>query len=158
MKKYILLPLACSSLLFSCGNESDGNANSATTTQTSNDEDSDQTTTAPNTETTAQKERPRGTIYRCDGFRPGTASEWVQVAYADKENKIVGIWLWDSNNEKKVQVKILEQRFAEGEISGFAGTFEYPGGDKYGFGIVEDRFNISTDDQFQEFEYEGHED
>lgn len=100
--------------------------------------------------------QPRGTIYRCDGFRPGVVSEWVQVDYDNDVNKIHGIWYWNTSDEKPLALTIIKQEFIDGEISGFTGELSFPGDKEIiGFGIIEDRFNLSyPDGRFQEFEYE----
>ena len=84
------------------------------------------------------------------------ASEWVQVDYDNDTRKVNGIWYWNTADEKPQTLTILKQEYVDGEISGFTGELTFPGDkEKIGFGIIEDRFNLSyPDGQFQEFEYE----
>lgn len=97
-----------------------------------------------------------GSIFRCDGFYNGIASEWVQVAFSEEGNDIDGIWYWNSEDESPVKLEILDITFSEGEISGFSGELAFPSGDKYEFGQVEDRFTLThPGGRFQEFDYES---
>lgn len=102
--------------------------------------------------------QPRGSIYRCDGCFPGLTSAWIQVAYNDDVDEIIGIWMWDVKNETKVQVEILEQEIIRGEENGAIGAFKYPGtNDVYGFGLIDVNCNLLIDDNFYQYEYEGFE-
>lgn len=103
----------------------------------------------------AVKLQTSGSIFRCDGFYNGIASEWVQVAFAEEGNDIDGLWYWNSEDENPVKLNILDITFSEGEISGFSGELAFPSGGKYEFGQVEDRFTLThPGGRFQEFDYE----
>ena len=113
---------------------------------------------APEPELHQPQGKPKGAIYRADGARPGMASEWVQVDYDKKVNKINGIWYWNVKNEKPIQVKVLKQEFSsdpEGMISGYDGELSFYKGHKAGFGIIEQTFILEDDGMRVEFEAEG---
>lgn len=116
--------------------------------------------TASSHQDVAPEQRARGTIYRSDGFRPGVASEFIQVAYNDDFDRIVGIWYWNNRDQNKIRLEIVNQEVITGdEISGAAGDLRFPGDSEvYGFGIVEGIFALTdSNDRRQEFDYEDFE-
>jgi hypothetical protein len=147
MKKILLIALFASTFM-ACNKEK--------AAETKSDATATSTTTATTATTTAVDEKPSGTKYRCDGFRPGMASEWVQVKYNSDFTKIEAIYYWNVNNEKPVKLTIHSQEFSKGEISGVTGDVSFPGdSEKVGLGIIEDRLNlIYADKRMQEFEME----
>lgn len=94
--------------------------------------------------------------YRCDGFYPGIASEWIEVTYTD--TKLTALEYWNTQDETHKTLKILKVEYSDpnSEISGISGELEFPGIEgKVGFGGIEDKFNLIFEgDRFQEFEYE----
>ena len=94
--------------------------------------------------------------YRCDGFYPGIASEWIEATYTD--TKLTALEYWNTQDETHKTLKILRVDYGnpEAELSGISGDLEFPGiKEKVGFGGIEDKFNLIFDgDRFQEFEYE----
>jgi len=94
--------------------------------------------------------------YRCDGFYPGIASEWIEATYTD--TKLTAMEYWNTQDETRKTLKILSVDYGnpEAEISGISGELEFPGiKGKVGFGGIEDKLNLIFDgDRFQEFEYE----
>ncbi|WP_027002216.1 hypothetical protein [Hugenholtzia roseola] len=128
--------------------------NQTETSQTEANEASAQSKQMPEKEQVSGK--PRGSIYRCDGFYNGIASEWIQVAFSQDGSKIEGIWYWNTQDENKKALQVSDYQVSKGEISGSTGIVTFPTGEKYGFGQVEDRFNLTHEDgRFQEFEYES---
>ncbi|GAB4402637.1 MAG: hypothetical protein OHK0053_26700 [Microscillaceae bacterium] len=97
-----------------------------------------------------------GLIYRSDGFRPGVASEWVQVDTDPEKNVIRGIWYWSTADENPIRLKIIKQEFSGGEISGYTADVSFPDSPEViKLGIVEDKVNLTwSDEQFQEFTYQ----
>lgn len=92
--------------------------------------------------------------YRCDGFRPGLASEYIQVVVND-ENKITAMYYWNTDDEKKMTLQITSQKFIDGEISALSGAVKFPGSDDpCKFSMLEQNFNLDCDGMFQEFEME----
>jgi hypothetical protein len=148
-KRLIIIILSLALFTFACG----GN----TSKEEKTDTDSSTTTKTPEEpEGEVKATEPRGTIYRSDGFRNGIVSEWIQVAYDDTQDEIAGIWYWNTSDETKVQLKVIKATFSQGEISGVSGKLKFPSDDEeIGFGMIEDRFNLSySDERFQEFEHE----
>lgn len=99
------------------------------------------------------KEWPTQT-YRSDGYRPSVASEWIKVVYSPDQTTINLILYWSSNNETPIELELIESKFENGEDTGWAGIVKSTDGFfEYGFGIVEDRFNLIFDDEgrMQEF-------
>ena len=140
--------LFCAFFVLACGKKSDaGN-------QQSSQEAS--ATTTEKTATAVTENKPKGSIFRCDGFYPGIASEYLQVDFNAEKKKIEAIWYWNTQDEKKISLKIFSQKYTEGEISGFDGELQFPDNDdKVAWGCVEDRFNLThKGDRFQEFELE----
>jgi hypothetical protein len=143
--KRITLAFFISFAVWACGKKADsGNQNASAETQT------EATSKAATTE--AQTE-PRGTVFRCDGFYNGIASEYLQVDFDSEKGKINGIWYWNTQDEKKVPLKVLKQELSGGEISGMTGELQFPNSnDKISWGWIEDRFNLThPGDRFQEF-------
>jgi hypothetical protein len=159
MKKHYLA-LACAFALVACGNSEKETASENTETEV---------TEAVQEETPVEEEKvieevvdenmkPQGSIFRCEGCAPGLDAEYYQVAFSKDGKKIVGLWTWEKMQfekpGKKVKLKILSQEYVNGEISGFTGVFQTPNSSqKYDFGIVEDRFTVSFNGNFEEFEY-----
>lgn len=153
MKKTLLLA-AIGLFLFACEkpNETTTVADPATETT-----EMDAMNETSNEVQETAKAEPNGTIYGCDDCFPGLRGSWYQVDVDWDAKKIHGIWYWDTENEDKKEMKILEQEFSEGEeISGFGGKFEFPSsGNVYDFGIVESNFNVSSGDDFYQYELEN---
>ncbi len=95
-------------------------------------------------------------VFRSDGYRPGVASEWIQVAFNPDGQKILVIWHWDTNNDTPKELKIISQNNVEGEISAVTGKILYGSDtDTASFSIVENTFSLRiSDDQTQEFDQE----
>ncbi|MEN9206508.1 MAG: hypothetical protein Q6K70_11940, partial [Thermostichales cyanobacterium DRC_bins_46] len=95
-------------------------------------------------------------LYRNDGFRPAIVSEWIQVHY-EITHKIAKILYWNTADESPVQLKILNQNYISGEISGYTGELQFPSDNStYPFGILEGEFKLTHPDQrMQIFEYES---
>lgn len=150
MKKTVLF-LATGLLLFACNKNSSTQENEPITNSTEETATNQETTTEA---TTAQE--PNGPIYGCGDCFPGLRGSWYQVSIDWDANKIHGIWYWDSENEKKEELIVLEQHYSEGEeISGYGGKMKFPSsGDVYDFGIVETNFNVSSGDSFYQYEQE----
>ncbi len=104
------------------------------------------------TNVSAQK-LPTGSIYRCDGCSGGITSEYFQIEYNKDFDKVLNIWYWNTSDTKPMIVKIVEQEFVQGEISGFTMTINFPGSnDKYYLGLIEDHANLSDDNgMFKEY-------
>jgi hypothetical protein len=151
MKRHFLL-IFCLLFLAACQAQKEDKAeNTAQTTPNQEVEKKEQT---PEKEQVSNE--PRGAIYRCDGFYNGIASEWIQVALSEDGSKIEGIWYWNTQDENKKMLQVLDYTVSQGEISGSSGKLAFPTGEKYGFGQVEDRFNLTHEDgRLQEFEYES---
>ncbi len=158
MRKITLISLFAYLLLLACGSKTQETKDS---TQEETKDSTEQVPSTKASEVEAKKsDKPRGTIYRADGLRPGVASEWLQVAFSKEENKIEGVWYWNTADETKVAVKVIAQEYTEGEISGFTATLAFPGNpEKIGLGLIEGKANLSYEDgRFEEFEYESTED
>ncbi len=161
MKKIAFISLFACVSLFACETKTQE------TEDSTQEETKDSTKKEPSTkaseavaedkEEAKKSDKPRGSIYRADGLRPGVASEWLQVAFSKDQNKIEGVWYWTTDDENKISLKILEQEFTEGEISGFTATVLFPGSpEKIGLGLIEGKANLSyADGKFEEFEYES---
>ncbi len=135
-----LLLLAC---LLACGNNTP-----------SSDANTAQAAEPRSEETMVEKIVVR---YRSDGFYPGMASEWLEVTY-NADFRLLQIDYWNTADETKQTLSILEQSFETGEISGYVGKLAFPGQAPIAFGSIEDRFNLIHDgDRFQEFELEEEE-
>lgn len=107
------------------------------------------TETAETQESKVEKLTPKGTIYRCDGTYPGISSEWVQLDYNDETGMLRAIWYWNTKNEDKVQLTILNQESHDGEISGQTGQLKFDGNPThYSFANIEDEFRLMDDDGF----------
>jgi len=90
--------------------------------------------------------------FRSDGFRPGLASEWIEVILVPDDNIIHSISYWSTANDDKIAITVIEQEFFIDEISGFGGKIRFRTGDIYEFGMIEDRFNLLDDyGLFQEY-------
>lgn len=90
--------------------------------------------------------------FRSDGFRPGLASEWIEVTLNPEENIIHSISYWSTANDDKIAIIVIEQEFFVDEISGYTGKIRFRTGDMYEFGMIEDRFNLLDDyGLFQEY-------
>lgn len=158
MKKSILI-LACAFGMFACSNDA---ANKTTETETedvevveSNDDSDNEDSWVKGSITSV---RPYGSIYSCDDCFPGLVASFYQYGMGE-DGSIEGMWYWDNKNDDKTQLVILSQEFMEGEISGWVGEFKFPGNnDVYEFGIIEDRFTVTQDGDFYEYEYVEHED
>lgn len=93
-------------------------------------------------------------IYRCDGYRPSMASEWIKVIYTPDNDFINTILYWNVNDETPIVLDLIESEYEEGEISGWTGVVKSPDGkEEWGFGMIEDRFNLTYGEEgpFQEF-------
>lgn len=95
------------------------------------------------------------TFFCYDCF-PGLQGSWYQVDYDMESSMISGIWYWDSENESKIALKILEQKSENGgEISATTGKIQFPlSGDIYDFVIIENRLTISSGDVSYDYEQE----
>jgi len=102
------------------------------------------------------QQQPKGTIYRCDGCSGGITSEYFQIELNKDYDKVVNIWYWNTTNAQPMIVKIVEQNYVEGEISGFTLTINFAGSkDKYYLGLIEDQANLSDDNgMFKEYRIE----
>lgn len=92
--------------------------------------------------------------YRSDGYRPSATSEWIQVIYTPDKAFINTILYWNTNDDTPIEMELIESKFEEGEISGWTGVVKSTDDFfEYGFGIIEDRFNLIFDDEgrMQEF-------
>lgn len=91
--------------------------------------------------------------YDCFG---GLQGSWYQVDYDMETLTISSMWYWDSENESKKALKILEQKSDEGgEISATTGKIQFPlSGDIYDFVIIENRLTISAGDVSYDYEQE----
>lgn len=92
--------------------------------------------------------------YRSDGYRPSVTSEWIKVIYTPDNELINTVLYWSTNDDTPMEMEIIDSEFQEGEISGWTGTLKTTDGFfEYGFGIIEDRFNLIYDDEgrMQEF-------
>lgn len=99
--------------------------------------------------------QPRGTFYRCDGCHPALASEWFQLAYNDEMDEVVGLWYWDTKNDQKIELILLEQQVIADEEFGSVGEFKFPNSPfVYEFGAIDRFFNV-TDSDGNRFEYEA---
>ena len=158
MKTNLFVLLMFSLLLGGCGGKKASEANNAkeVSVEDSTAVDKGKDEPAKEPQSLNENQEPRGVIYRSDGFHPGVASEWVQVAYNDERDQIIGIWYWSTADETKIPLKIIKVEFATGELGGVTGELSFTGDDeKIGFGMIEERFNFSfADERFQEFEYE----
>lgn len=115
-------------------------------------------TTEDTKEDTNQKKVVKSTtaVYRSDGYRPNMVSEWIEVKTAEETFELLEIWYWNVQDEKKVQLTILNQEYVDGEISGNSGELQFPNStEKIGFGTIEDRFDLTwSEGEMQEFIYE----
>lgn len=156
LKKYSILSVALALSFAACGSSDAPTSN----TNTEN-KDAAVSTKAPKTESASTNLDPKDeklnkSIYRSDGFRPGVASEWIQVAYPEGGKKVLAIWHWDTNDEKPHELKIISQEYMDGEITAITGKLIYGADtDTASFAIVENRFTLMTGDaDGQEFEQE----
>ncbi len=146
--------------LFACGNSADSSsassdATSPETPETTAELASD--TPAPNGEADAEdmESETFTAVYRCDGFYPGIASEWVAITTDSESATIIKAEYWNTDDETKVALRIIEQTYFDEGMPGYTGTVVFPGQDPIGFGIVEDMFNLTHDgDRFQQFVFE----
>lgn len=97
-----------------------------------------------------------GITFRSDGVHPGIASEWIQLNYGN-DSKLNEIYYWNSNDETKKKLEILNQDHQDGEISATTGQLKFKGNPTvYNFSCVENMFNLfdTEAETFQEFEQE----
>lgn len=152
--------LAITFFLFACGNSADRgtpspNAASPETTETVTELTSD--TPSPTNEADATEMEPETftAVYRSDGFYPGIASEWIAITTDSESAAIIKAEYWNTDDDAKVPLRIIEQTYHDEGMPGYDGTLAFPGQDPIGFGIVEDLFNLThDDDRFQQFIYE----
>ena len=102
-------------------------------------------------------EKPSGSLYRCDGFYNGIASEWVQVAFNDDDNKLRKMWYWNTSDTIPKELDVLSIKYLTGEIGSIHGKVRFKQiNDTLEFGMVEDRFHfLDANDVFHEFDMES---
>lgn len=134
-------------LCYSCQNSTSNTENTV-----AQDSMAIKTNSAETLATTESTGEDTTTIYRCDGFRPNVASEWLSVKSSKIPPKLVEIWYWNTVDEKKVQFEIVSQDFKEGDFSGYIGKLRSDNDTTTKtFGLVDEHFNIGFGEEGQEF-------
>lgn len=145
-------------LLFACGNSTEASSASSDTASTEATEVAAQASEPAASSEEANDEDESETFtatYRSDGFYPGIASEWVAVTTDSETAAITKIEYWNTDDETKVSLRIIQQTYHDEGMPGYDGTLAFPDQDPIGFGIVEDMFNLTHEgDRFQQFIYE----
>lgn len=95
-------------------------------------------------------------VFRSDGFRPGIASEWIELDLDILNAEILRISYYSTEDEKPLEISIQSQTFYDDEIYGIVGTLLFPDDvSTIGFGLIEDRFILDYDEFLtQEFYWE----
>ena len=145
----------CFSCQVSTNSSSEENTETSDSIATVNTQENVEITTTAVTE--AEKDKNLTDIYRSDGYRPNMVSEWIEVKVDQESHQLLEIWYWNVQNEEKVKLTIVDQEYVDDEISGYSGTLQFPdSSEKIGFGIIEDRFNLTwTENDLQEFIFES---
>jgi hypothetical protein len=160
MHKILLFAVLVVLSLVAC-QKKDGNQQEATqvnalaqTEQTTPDE------TVETKQVETKKVEPQGLIYRSDGFYNGIASEWLQMYFDTETGKLQNIWYWNTQDEKKIELKIVGQELGSGEISAMTVYLQFPNETtKKTLTMVEGNVTLThEDDRSQDFDYEGRED
>ncbi len=150
--KTIAISLILAGILLSC-QQGSSLPNSSTKTEEKS------TATPPvkqEAQTTKQSKSITSITFVCYDCYGGLQGSWYQVDYDMESMTISSMWYWDTENENKKALKILEQKHeAVEEISATTGKFQFPhSGDIYEFVIIENRLTITAGDVSYDYEQE----